>query len=159
MLKPFATFVLGSALLAGTLVPKAVQAADAAATAPRSGLPFANGKRNLIIAAGATRAGAVFTFAKVQSEGNGWLVLYRIIDGVPQGNTFAGASYVRKGVNQNVTVKVNYTPVAGEHLVVMLHRDVNENKKFDFIFDDAGKIQDAVVRENGKMVARIFSSP
>ena len=128
-------------------------------TALAQGAPFANGTKNFIVAAGAARKADTFTFALVQSENNGFVVLYKIVDGVPQGDTYVGATYVPKGKTQNVSVKVNYVPVKGEHLVVMLHRDNNENKKFDFVFDAAGKVQDAVVVENKKMVARIFTAP
>lgn len=128
-------------------------------TALAAGAPFANGKKNFIIAAGVARKADLFAFAKVQSENNGFVVLYRIVDGVPQGDTYVGATYVPKGTTNDVVVKVNYVPVKGEHLVVMLHRDNNENKQFDFVFDDAGKVKDAVVVENNKMVARIFAAP
>ncbi|MEQ1753148.1 MAG: hypothetical protein ABL973_03345 [Micropepsaceae bacterium] len=128
-------------------------------TVSAEGLPFANGQKNFIIAAGVTRKADTLTFAAVQSAANGFVVLYKIVDGVPQGDTYVGASYVPKGKSQNVAVKLNYIPVKGDHLVVMLHRDNNENKKFDFVFDAAGKVQDEVVKENTKMVARIFSAP
>jgi len=137
-------------------------AAPAAATAPSaspSSSPFANGKKNYIIAAGATRIGATFSFPQVQSESAGWLVLYRIVDGIPQGDAYVGATYVPAGHTQNVQVKVNYTPTAGEHLVVMLHHDANRNKTFDFTFDDKGRLTDDAVIENRKMVARIFAVP
>ena len=148
-----------TALAIITMLSVATGFASTGPMASAAGLPFANGQKNFIIAASVTRKTDTLTFATVQSAANGFVVLYKIVDGVPQGDTYVGATYVPKGKNQNVAVKLNYIPVKGDHLVVMLHRDNNENKKFDFVFDAAGNVQDEVVKENTKMVARIFAAP
>ena len=140
-----------TALATIVLLSVATGFAGAGPAASAAGLPFANGQKNFIIAAGVTRKTDTLTFSAVQSAANGFVVLYKIVDGVP--------TYVPKGKNQNVAVKLNYVPLKGDHLVVMLHRDNNENKKFDFVFDAAGNVQDEVVKENTKMVARIFAAP
>ncbi len=41
----------------------------------------------------------------------------------------------------------------------MLHRDVNEDKVFDFVFVDPPNVLDRAVVEGSKMIARIFTSP
>lgn len=151
-----AVALVASLGLAATLV--GISSA-AGAPASNAGSPFANGKKNFIIAAGVTRKDATFTFAAVQAEAAGWVVLYRIVDGIPQGEHYAGATFVPAGQSRNVQVKADFTPAKGEHLVVMLHRDSNENKVFDFVFDDAGHVLDEAVKENNRMVARIFPAP
>jgi 16S rRNA G966 N2-methylase RsmD len=41
----------------------------------------------------------------------------------------------------------------------MLHRDVNENKVFDFVFVDPPHVLDRAVFEGNKMIALVFQAP
>ena len=79
--------------------------------------------------------------------------------GKPDGEKYLGASYVTSGNSKNIAVTVDYLPKAKEHFLVMLHRDVNEDKVFDFVFVDPPNVLDKAVLEGNKMIARIFSSP
>ncbi len=126
-------------------------------TKPSGG--FGNGQKNWIIAAAATRNGSTFTFREVQIEGNGFVVIYQILNGKPVGEKYLGAGYVVSGNSKNVAVTVDYKPRKGEHFLVMLHRDVNEDKVFDFVFVDPPNVLDKAVFEGTRMVARIFSAP
>ncbi len=148
-----------SALLAAGLASNPGVAASTSATAPKPLTGFSNGQKNWIIAAGTTRKESVFTFSEVQSEGNGWVVIYQIVNGKPDGEKYLGAAYVPSGNSKSVAVKVNYIPKKGEHFHVMLHRDVNEDKVFDFVFVDPPNVLDRAVVEGSKMIARIFTSP
>jgi hypothetical protein len=41
----------------------------------------------------------------------------------------------------------------------MLHRDVNENKTFDFVFVDERNVLDKAVFEGTKMIGHPFAAP
>ncbi len=43
--------------------------------------------------------------------------------------------------------------------IVMLHRDVNENQVFDFVFVDERNVLDKAVFESTKMIAHPFAAP
>ncbi len=58
-----------------------------------------------------------------------------------------------------MAVKINTTSKNGEHFLVMLHRDVNEDHVFDFVFVDPPNVLDRAVVEGSKMIARILTSP
>jgi hypothetical protein len=118
-----------------------------------------NGDKNWIVTEGVARAGQTFTFKEVKIDGNGWLVIHQIVDGKPVGEKYLGASYVASGVSKNVALTVDYKPAAGEPFVVMLHRDVNENKVFDFVFVDPPHVLDRAVFEGNKMIALVFQAP
>jgi hypothetical protein len=106
------------------------------------------------------RQGAAFTFREASIDGNGWLVIHQIVDGKPVGETYLGATYVPSGASKNVTVDVAaYAPKTGEMFVVMLHRDVNENQVFDFVFVDPPHVLDKAVFEGTKMIAMTFRAP
>ena len=123
-------------------------------------MTMGDGVKNHIVAAGVRRDGATFTFAEVQIDGNGWLVIHRIIDGKPVGESYLGAAYIASGVSKNVALTLNdYTPAKGEAFVVMLHRDVNENKVLDFIFIDPPHVVDRAVFEGNRMISHIFTAP
>jgi hypothetical protein len=120
-----------------------------------------NGQKNWIMTDGVTRQGITFTFGKVQIDGNGWLVIHQIVDGKPVGEKYLGATYIATGETKDVSVTVGgYSPKEGEAFVVMLHRDVNENKAFDFVFVDGGPhVVDKAVFEDNKMIALTFAAP
>jgi hypothetical protein len=120
-----------------------------------------NGEKNWIKTEGVIREGATFTFGEVQIDGNGWLVIHQIVDGKPVGEKYLGATYIASGESKSVDVTVeDYSPKLGEAFVVMLHRDVNENKVFDFVFVDGGPhVVDKAVFEGSKMVALTFAAP
>jgi len=119
-----------------------------------------NGEKNWIVVDGVVRQGATFTFREAHIDGNGWLVIHQIVDGKPVGEKYLGATYIQSGSSKNVAVSVgSYAPKTGEAFVVMLHRDVNENKVFDFVFVDPPHVLDKAVFEGAKMIALTFAAP
>lgn len=119
-----------------------------------------NGEKNWIVVEGVARSGATFRFREAHIDGNGWLVIHQIVDGKPVGEKYLGATYIASGTSKDVAVSVApYAPKTGEMFVVMLHRDVNENKAFDFVFVDPPHVLDKAVFEGSKMIALTFAAP
>ena len=136
------------------LVPPATPASEAT---PQ--ITFGNGEANWIVTEGATRDGATFSFREVQIDGNGWLVMHPFKDGKPVGEVYVGATYVSDGDNRDVRISVDPPPATGEMFLVMLHRDVNENQEFDFVFVDERNVLDKAVFEGTTMIAHPFAAP
>jgi len=118
-----------------------------------------NGEANWIMTEGATRNGVRFTFPAVRIDGNGWLVMHPFRDGKPVGDVYVGATYVQNGENRDVAVIVDGSPSAGDMFIVMLHRDVNENETFDFVFVDERNVVDKAVFEGSQMIGVAFAAP
>ena len=122
-------------------------------------MSIGNGDKNWIITEGATREGATFTFPEVQIDGNGWLVMHPFENGKPNGNIYVGHTYVASGNNKNVDITVDPTPSQGDMFIVMLHRDVDEDKNFDFVFVDEQHVEDRAVFEGTKMIGHAYPAP
>ena len=118
-----------------------------------------NGDANWILTEGATRDGATLTFEEVRIDGNGWLVMHPYEDGKPNGDIYVGATYITSGDNQNVEITVDPEPATGDMFIVMLHRDVNENQEFDFVFVDDVNVLDKAVFEGRMMIGHAFETP
>ena len=108
---------------------------------------------------GATRRGATFTFREVRIDGNGWLVMHPFENGEPVGNVYVGATFLEDGSHRDVEITVDSVPDPGTMFVVMLHRDVNENREFDFVFVDEHHVLDKAVFEGSTMVAHRIAAP
>lgn len=143
------------------IAQEAVQDASESAKAAAAKISFANGEANWIITEGLSRNGRNITFKEAQIDGNGWLVLHPFKDGRPNGAIHVGASYLRDGLNKDITVTVTQDaePRAGEMFLVMLHSDVNEDQVFDFVFVDERNVLDRAVFEGMTMIAHIFPAP
>ena len=139
------------------LVSAAATAAEEGDAAPQ--ITLGNGEANWIVIEGATRDGATFTFSEVHVDGNSWLVMHGFKDGNPVGTDYVGATYLNKGDNRDVAITVDSEPVNGEMYIVMLHRDVNENHEFDFVFVDEINVLDKAVFEGTTMIAHRFTAP
>jgi hypothetical protein len=118
-----------------------------------------NGDANWIIAEDVSRDQATLTFSEVRIDGNGWLVLHPFKDGKPVGEIYVGHTYIEDGDNQNVEITLDAEPAAGDMFIVMLHRDVNENQEFDFIFVDDVNVVDRAVFEGTTMIAHPIAAP
>ena len=118
-----------------------------------------DGENNWIIVEGATRDGATFTFSEVHIDGNGWLVMHPFEDGKPNGDIYVGATYIQDGDNHSVEIMLDHEPATGDMYIVMLHRDVNENQEFDFVFVDAVNVMDKAVFEGRTMIAHAIAAP
>ncbi|MBL4672470.1 MAG: hypothetical protein JKX81_09450 [Arenicella sp.] len=122
-------------------------------------ISLANGEKNWIIVDGVTRDDKTLTFAEVHIDGNGWLVLHPFEGGKPNGDKYVAASYVQSGSNKNVDINVHKGVETGEMFIVMLHRDVNQNKVLDFVFTSDTGVMDEAVFEGSTMVAHVVSAP
>lgn len=118
-----------------------------------------NGEANWIVTEGATRDEATFLFREVRIDGNGWLVMHPFKDGKPVGDIYVGATYLASGENRDVAITVDPVPSTGDMFIVMLHRDVNENQEFDFVFVDEINVLDKAVFEGNKMIGHAFAAP
>jgi hypothetical protein len=127
--------------------------AETGAPAETPKITTGNGEANWIVTEGATRDGATFSFPEVKIDGNGWLVMHPFKDGKPVGEVYVGATYIKDGENRDVAITLDFTPEPGTMFIVMLHRDVNENKIFDFVFVDEVNVLDKAVFEGTKMIA------
>ena len=133
--------------------------AESSAPAEAPTLVTGNGEANWIVTEGATRDGATFSFREVRIDGNGWLVMHPFKDGKPVGDVYVGATYLEDGESRDVAITVDSVPEPGDMFIVMLHRDVNENRVFDFVFVDERTVEDEAVFEGTKMIAHAFSAP
>ncbi len=109
----------------------------------------------------ATRRGdaTTLTFAQVQIDGDGWLVLHPFVDGKPNGNIVSGYTFVPSGKNENVAVTLDHLASKGDRFIVMLHGDVDGDKVFDFVFVDDTNVEDKAVFEGNKIVAHPIAIP
>lgn len=133
---------------------EAIAAAKAAAQ-----VGLGNGEANWIIVDGVTRKGDTLTFSEVHIDGNGWLVLHPFANGKPVGDRYVGSTYIASGDNRGVEIQLDSEPATGDAFIVMLHRDVNENQEFDFVFVDEINVLDKAVFEGRTMIAHRISVP
>ncbi len=133
---------------------------NAAAETKPSAMTMGNGIENWIIVDNATRRGDTFTFTEVNINGNGWLVMHPFENGKPNGTIYVGATYVTSGINNDVEIAVEPTVSSGDHFIVMLHRDVDDDQHFDFVFvGDTGQVEDIAVFEGSMMVGHVYKAP
>lgn len=122
-------------------------------------ISMGNGNDNWIMLDGASREGATLTIPEVKIDGNGWLVLHPFEDGNPNGKIYVGHTYVPSGVSRQVEVTVDRPVKTGDMFIVMLHRDVNENQDFDFVFIEENKVIDEAVFEGTVMIGHAYPAP
>ena len=123
--------------------------------------PFSmgNGEKNWIDVAGVSRNDSVLSFPEVTIDGNGWLVVHPFENGAPNGDKYVGRTYLESGKNENVEIDVLKGLTKGEMFIVMLHRDLNENKELDFIFIDETNVMDRAVFEGSRMIGHAIPAP
>jgi hypothetical protein len=139
--------------------PQASFSADPSAPPEAPKITMGNGEANWILTDDAKREGATFTFREVQIDGNGWLVMHPFKDGKPAGKVYVGSTYLKDGKSSDVAITVDPAPATGDMFIVMLHRDVNENQVFDFIFVDEQNVLDKAVFEGTMMIGHPFAAP
>lgn len=100
------------------------------------------------------------TFPEVVTAQNSWIVLHPVIDGRPDGDMVSGFSYVDAGTNADVTIQIDHPAEAGDKFLVMLHKDADEDRVFDFVFvEDGINVEDVAVFEGTHMIAHIIAVP
>jgi hypothetical protein len=122
-------------------------------------ISMGNGEKNWIITDGATRQDSTLTFKEVQIAGSGWLVIHPFENGAPNGDKYVAATYLEDGKNLDVDIKVHKGIATGEMFIVMLHRDLNENKILDFVFVDDINVMDKAVFEGNTMIGHAIPAP
>lgn len=122
-------------------------------------ITMGNGDRNWIVIDNVQRDGNVLTFKEVQISGNGWLVIHPFEDGRPNGDKYVASTYLTNGKTSNVSIEVFKGLSAGEQMIVMLHRDVNDNKVLDFVFVDDRNVRDTAVFEGNQMIGHVVTAP
>ena len=123
------------------------------------GFSMGNGTKSWIKTEGASRDGNVLTFDEVHIDGNGWLVMHPFENGAPNGDKYVAATYVESGSNKDVEIEVHKGAETGEMFIVMLHRDLNENGVFDFVFIDETNVMDRALFEGPRMIGHAIPSP
>lgn len=118
-----------------------------------------NGTDNWITVEDVTRDEGTLTFSEVQIDGNGWLVIHPFEGGAPNGDKYVAATFLEDGKNLNVDIEVHKGLTSGEMFIVMLHRDSNENKVFDFVFVDEQNVMDRAVFEGSTMIGHAIAAP
>ena len=99
-------------------------------------------------------------FPKVLTEQSGWLVLHPVIDGRPDGDMVSGFTYLEPGENSDVTLQVDHPADPGDKFLVMLHKDADQDRVFDFVFlEDGINVEDGAVFEGTHMIAHIITVP
>lgn len=146
-----------SATAASNAATPVAAAEPAAVTAPK--ITMGNGDKNWIVVDGAVRNNKTLTFKEVQIDGNGWLVMHPFENGKPNGDKYVAATYVTSGTNNNVDIEVHKGATSGELFIVMLHRDLNENKVLDFVFVDDTNVMDKAVFEGSTMIGHVIPAP
>lgn len=168
--------MIGFALLALTSVAVA-QSADAP---PQ--ITMGDGERNSIQIEGLTREDGVRQFAEVRLDGSmastfradsvtltfpkvvnehaSFLVLHPVMDGRPNGDMVSGFAYLPAGTHENVKLHMDHPADSGRKFLVMLHRDVDNDRTLDFVFvEDGINVEDIGVFEDTHMIAKIFKIP
>ncbi len=170
--------VLAAALSLAFVVTAAPTAAQDEAS---NAIQFGNGERNWISVEGMERAdssapysevrisngepqirrgdGLTLTFQEVHVEGDSWLVMHPFVGGKPSGTHVAGYSFVEQGTNLDVQITLNPAPAAGEAFIVMLHKDADQDRVFDFVFVAENVVEDVAVFEGSTMIAHVVTIP
>ncbi len=126
----------------------------------RPQISMGNGEDNWIVTDGATRDGATFSFSEVHIAAPGWLVMHPFENGKPNGKVYVGASYLSAGTSRDVTITVDHEPAPGDHYIVMLHSDVDDDRHFDFVFvADGVNVEDRAVFEGAVMIGHVYAAP
>lgn len=59
-----------------------------------------------------------------------------------------------------MTIRIDHPADPGSKFLVMLHRDVDEDRVLDFVFvEDGINVEDTAVFEGTNMIAHIFAVP
>ena len=145
-------------------------------------MTMGDGERNSIQVDGLTREDGVRQFAEVRLDGAqastfradtvtlvfpeivnehpSFLVLHPVIDGRPNGDMVSGFTYLPAGTHENVNLPMDHPADSGRKFLVMLHKDVDDDRTLDFVFvEDGVNVEDTAVFEGSHMIAKIFEVP
>ena len=110
---------------------------------------------NSITTKGLTASGTSVTIPDVKADQNGYLVIHAVKNGKVQAPESIGHAMVKKGDNKDVAVTLDQPLEGGMSYVAMLHKETNDNGKYDF---GPGMTKtDTPVMANGKAVTKKFT--
>lgn len=173
---PYKTLISASMLLVSAFVPAMAEEYET----PQ--ITMGNGEANSIETAGLIRQNGETVFSEVRMDGdaistfranstaitfpevvtaqNSWIVLHPVIDGRPDGDMVSGFTYVGAGTNEDITIQIDHPAETGDRFLVMLHKDADEDRVFDFVFvEDGINVEDTAVFEGTHMIAHIIAVP
>ena len=174
--------VLGAAAILAPLAHAHESQSGSETEPPAPRITMGNGERNSIEINGLLKAEGVTNFSEVRVDGEAvssfrgdsvalifpkitveqpsFVVLHPVMDGRPNGDVVSGFAYVDGGTTENVTVRLNTPADAGRKFLVMLHKDVDDDRVLDFVFvEDGINVEDTAVFEGTRMVAHIVAVP
>jgi len=146
-------------IIRSVILSCSVLTATIAQAEPAPKINIGNGENNWIITEGVKRDESTLTFSEVNIDGDGWLVMHPFENGAPNGDKYVAATFVANGKNNNVEIKVHKGISTGEMFIVMLHKDSNQNKIFDFVFVDDVNVMDRAVFEGNTMIGHAMAAP
>jgi hypothetical protein len=114
-------------------------------------ITLGNGVSNQIELEGITRNGPTLIVPRIMAAQDSFLVLHPFKDDVPVQTDYSGATFVSAGVNTNVALRLDGTPVDGSRFIIMLHADVNRDGTLQF--GDGVTVPDAPVFEGTTLIA------
>lgn len=120
-------------------------------------ITLGNGVANRIDLTDISRSGPSLVIAEVVAAQDSFLVLHPFADGVPVQTDYVGATWVPKGSNANVSIRLDATPDTGTPFIIMLHADVNGDGTFQF--GDGVTVPDAPVFEGSTLIAMPVQVP
>lgn len=118
-----------------------------------------NGENNWIDIDSMERVGNSLTFSQIKIDTDGWLVIHPFQNGAPNGDRVVGRTFLKAGLNESVSIEVPKGLVSGEMMIVMLHKDSNNNGEFDFIFIDEQNVMDLAAFEGSTMIGHAVAAP
>ncbi len=101
--------------------------------------------------------GDTVTFSEVMANAKGYLVIHDMKNGKPVEPGSIGHTWIRKGDNKMVKVTTTKRLKPGHTYLAMLHKDTNNNRKFDF--GKGSTNVDTPMKMNGKPVTKKFTVP
>ena len=110
---------------------------------------------NSITTKGLTASGSSVSVPDVKADQDGYLVIHAVKNGKVQAPESIGHAMIKKGDNKDVAVTLDQPLEGGMSYVAMLHKETNNNGKYDF---GPGMTKtDTPVMANGKAVTKKFT--
>ena len=122
-------------------------------------MSIGNGENNWIDIESMERVGNTLTFSQIKIDTDGWLVIHPFQNGAPNGDRVVGRTFLKAGLNESVSIDVPKGLASGEMMIVMLHKDSNNNGEFDFIFIDEQNVMDLAAFEGSTMIGHAVAAP
>ncbi len=116
-----------------------------------------NGQTNQITLDGLSRVGSTLYVPSVQAETPSFLVVHPFVDGVPLREDYTAATYIPAGISEAVPLLLDDTPDIGSRMIIMLHKDANDDGLFQF--GDGITVPDVPLIEGTTMIALPAETP